>query len=66
MNELELLLLEAAETCEAWAKDSREGGWSTHQVAANLALAAKLRRAACVSFNSRRGSASTDPSRLTA
>jgi len=33
----------AAAKCELWAHDSRTGGWSTHQVDANLKLASELR-----------------------
>lgn len=39
-------LLSAANQCDRWADESRNGGWSTHQVAANRKLADTLRRAA--------------------
>lgn len=32
MNEAELMLIELAEQLERWAKESRSGGWSTHQI----------------------------------
>ena len=36
----------AAHTCLSWARQSREGGWSTHQVEANERLAQELMNAA--------------------
>lgn len=39
-------LMTAANTCDTWARESRAGGWSTHQVAANENLANDLRRTA--------------------
>jgi hypothetical protein len=35
-----------ADTLEGWAKESLEGGWSTHQVQANRAEADRCRRKA--------------------
>lgn len=35
-----------ADTLDSWAKESKEGGWSTHQVEANLRLAKECRRKA--------------------
>lgn len=32
-----------ADTLDGWAKESRAGGWSTHQVQANLYQAARCR-----------------------
>lgn len=37
---------ETANTLDAWAQQSREGGWSTHQVKANREAADALRRKA--------------------
>lgn len=39
-------ILSAANICEHWADESRNGGWSTHQVEPNRRLAASLRKAA--------------------
>jgi len=39
-------MLSAANICEHWADESRNGGWSTHQVEPNRRLAASLRKAA--------------------
>ena len=36
----------AANICDGWAKESRVGGWSTHQMEANKRLANDLRRSA--------------------
>ena len=36
-------LLTAARRCDQWAVESQNGGWSTHQVDANLKLAHGLR-----------------------
>lgn len=41
---LRCALIDAANQCDAWAKQSRDGGWSTHQVEANKQLANKLRK----------------------
>lgn len=38
-------LRNAAHTCERWADESRNGGWSTHQVDANRAVANRIYRA---------------------
>lgn len=35
-----------ADTADGWAEQSRSGGWSTHQVEANRALANDCRRRA--------------------
>ena len=37
------LLEQCAETCEKWAAESRQGGWSTHQVDHQKKLAIYLR-----------------------
>ena len=37
-------MINAALTCRRWAKESREGSWSTHQVEQNKALATELER----------------------
>lgn len=37
------VLDDMARTCEQWALESARGGWSTHQVDANLQAAHKLR-----------------------
>jgi uncharacterized protein (DUF58 family) len=39
---LEAMLRTAAEKCEQWARESRSGGWSTHQVEANKQLAKEI------------------------
>lgn len=44
LEEAEGALTEAAAKCEAWAAESRAGGWSTHQVDANHKLADRLGR----------------------
>lgn len=36
-------LLKIADRIEAWAAESREGGWSTHQCHANLLTACEIR-----------------------
>lgn len=41
-QEYEKMLRETAEKLEQWARESRSGGWSTHQVAANLAQAERI------------------------
>lgn len=46
IKELVEALEDAAKTCEAWEQESRNGGWSTHQVNANFRLANDLRRIA--------------------
>jgi len=38
----EAVLRDASSICSKWATESRKGGWSTHQIKANLELAAKL------------------------
>lgn len=35
-----------ADQLDKWAEESRSGGWSTHQVEANIALANSCRRKA--------------------
>ena len=37
-------LNDASVTLRKWADESRKGGWSTHQVEANVRLAEKLER----------------------
>lgn len=37
------VLEETADTCARWAGESARGGWSVHQVSANLETAQKLR-----------------------
>lgn len=44
----------AAERCELWASQSASGGWSTHQVDANRALASELREFIAVARHERR------------
>lgn len=39
-------LEDKAVTLERWAKESREGGWSTHQVEANPKMAEECRHEA--------------------
>jgi len=39
-------MLSAATICDYWADESRNDGWSTHQVEPNRRLAASLRKAA--------------------
>jgi len=51
---------DAADTLDAWARESQSGGWSTHQVAANRKLADDHRRKA----SELRKAVSTAPSLL--
>lgn len=46
IEELENRLIWAADRCDAWAQESLDWGWSTHQVKPNKELADDLRRAA--------------------
>lgn len=46
MRSTALYLEGIADTVDGWAVQSRSGGWSTHQVAANEALANDCRRRA--------------------
>lgn len=41
--ETALFLGRMADTLDTWAKESREGGWSTHQVQANIGAASDCR-----------------------
>jgi hypothetical protein len=43
---LSKFLRETSETLDNWARESRDGGWSTHQVDANRRLADKCREQA--------------------
>lgn len=41
-------LLNHADRLDRWAKESRDGGWSTHQVSANISAANDCRRIAAL------------------
>jgi hypothetical protein len=45
-DRLREMTLRAADQCDKWVKETYDGGWSTHQVRGQCALAESLRLAA--------------------
>lgn len=46
LNDNAVFLEKIADIMDRWAKESRDGGWSTHQVEANIETANECRRMA--------------------
>lgn len=46
MNNTAEFLMQLADTLDGWARDSQQGGWSTHQVEANRKKANECRTVA--------------------
>ena len=51
MHRAARFLMKAADTMDRWAHESRVGGWSTHQVEANKALAGDCRQQAALLYS---------------
>jgi hypothetical protein len=60
LEKAEQLFSNVADQCDAWARESRDGGWSTHQVDANRKMAVMCRdeAAALRAISTGEGSAS--------